>query len=1493
MKEKLPGYVVKCFLASGYDSEENIACMDDDAITTIENFVEKRFSNESGMHSQFLPNNPGSVFEFPPGHKASIRRFIKQMKENYNTKHSQIFNCKQKSSQHESTVSNTRPSTPSSSEMVHHSKKRKICSISRISSETSFHSDSKVHSHVKSQINEWMDSHAKGLLKDLTEEHYSIISGKGTGVNVHCKLCNKDIKLQPSSKNDRYKISNWTKHVKPCFLLNFDPGQTKLVFNRSVSGNASECTTSSSYRDSASSPKQTIVFSNVKDREVAVPTTDTAKWSREERAKRQLLKAADEPCQSCITDYFTILNDIEKLLQANAKLSNLVQQYPCTSKDMASPVVNLNMSFTPILKQLVLNAEKNAESVPNHRRHPDILKKFATALLIYAGPLTYEFIHSNMPEALPSLRTVQRSISCEYKSFSEGIFYFDDLLAHIKHHNTSTVISIGEDATRVIARIDYDCETDRCVGFVLPVDSDGLPLVDSFLAVSYKAIEDMFLSATKAKYAYVYMAQPMSLNAPPFCLACIGSDNKFTAQHVLLRWKYIYEECSRRGLIVVSFGGDGDSRVMSAMKESTSLLSLKEPLLNSIPFSPAVPRIPTAWKEWFQIHPRSTVSYVQDVVHVGVKLKSRLLKPSIRLPMGPQFCASGNHLQMIRMAYGKDEHNLRERDVNHKDKQNFDAVLHIMNSSHLLETVPEAKGTFVYVEMMKCTVDSYLNKSLSPLERIEKAWYANFFARYWKEWISLSSQYTLKHNFLTSNAYLCIELNAHALITFLMNAHTNEKNHDVFLPWLLGSQSCERIFRSARSMSTVFSSVLNFSILGLLRRLHRLNIQAVLQADAELSGIKFPRVEKNFKKHGTSSYVAPSLAGISNKDICGAVESALKKAKETLSDLNMDILLKKHSKWDNVTCSMEGCEMDSDEDDDQQANYIGSEVNEEEIVSEIIKEVCEDDPVQVEKDLQSISTSGIAESKISNKLGKFSKCLAPVRLNSKLPSYCFTDNLSSTAVKSKEKAFLPFVEVTANDQTLSIRKTTAIWLLQENERVSSDRLFRVREKQPYSDLTTATTVASFTVPTVSNTVHIGDLCLFKLGTDWQLGRILQLSKYDTEKKRYNKPCNDQVIEVTKYVGVLCSWYSKLSNNEFELSKNSDMEYLSLENYICTLPESCIFKNGENPGDAIIFNEFSKPKNQSSLTTKQISITEECMESLLSIVETSVHASNQQTSGTECSSSTYAANPIVIAENNENETLPTKDLWTKCGGLSLGRKELQRLSNGKELIDLHINAFQNLLKAQFHAIGGLQSTLLQQKRSPLINKQKRNLQIIHITITQTIQHWAVLEIIDDSEIYLYDSAYTSVVGDGRQIISHLLNTDKDTLSVSIMDVGKQFGAADCGLYAIATLTCLAHDKDPCITVFQKEELRPHLQGILETGIVREFPSSQRRKRRSRILTTEVFEIHCICRMPDDGSKMVCCDECSVWFHATCVDYVEENSNNNKTWYCEQCNKMQSS
>ena len=55
------------------------------------------------------------------------------------------------------------------------------------------------------------------------------------------------------------------------------------------------------------------------------------------------------------------------------------------------------------------------------------------------------------------------------------------------------------------------------------------------------------------------MAKPLSVNIPPFCLACFGTDNKFTTEHIMLRC--IVQECQKRGLKVLSFGGTPSSVV--------------------------------------------------------------------------------------------------------------------------------------------------------------------------------------------------------------------------------------------------------------------------------------------------------------------------------------------------------------------------------------------------------------------------------------------------------------------------------------------------------------------------------------------------------------------------------------------------------------------------------------------------------------------------------------------------------------------------------------------------------------------------------------------------------------------------------------------------------------------------------------------------------------------------------------------------------------------
>ena len=138
-----------------------------------------------------------------------------------------------------------------------------------------------------------------------------------------------------------------------------------------------------------------------------------------------------------------------------------------------------------------MHAERNARVLPQGQRHSEVIKKFHCSL-------SSMLVHWHL--------SLCKRICIKL------------------YHLCGT---IGEDATRVISRVEYDSQTDRCVGFVLPLSENGLPLIDSFLAVSFDVIKNMFAKHATAKYAYVFMAQPLAQNTPAFCLACFGTDNKF------------------------------------------------------------------------------------------------------------------------------------------------------------------------------------------------------------------------------------------------------------------------------------------------------------------------------------------------------------------------------------------------------------------------------------------------------------------------------------------------------------------------------------------------------------------------------------------------------------------------------------------------------------------------------------------------------------------------------------------------------------------------------------------------------------------------------------------------------------------------------------------------------------------------------------------------------------------------------------------------------
>lgn len=147
---------------------------------------------------------------------------------------------------------------------------------------------------------------------------------------------------------------------------------------------------------------------------------------------------------------------------------------------------------------------------------------------------------------------------------------------------------------------------------------------------------------------------------------------------------------------------------------------------------------------------------------------------------------------------------------------------------------------------MHYITSSFLDKTLEPLQRIYRIWFATFSLRIWRFWLCKKSPYHLNINFISSNAYLCVELCAHSLVLIILLLES-QKKPELFLPWLYSSQCCECYFRAARSCSTFGSSQVNFSLKDFLcDKCRKVDASSWATSEGLKHGIQFPRVRRPF-----------------------------------------------------------------------------------------------------------------------------------------------------------------------------------------------------------------------------------------------------------------------------------------------------------------------------------------------------------------------------------------------------------------------------------------------------------------------------------------------------------------------------------------------------------------------------------------------------------------------------------------------------------------------
>ena len=109
--------------------------------------------------------------------------------------------------------------------------------------------------------------------------------------------------------------------------------------------------------------------------------------------------------------------------------------------------------------------------------------------------------------------------------------------------------------------------------------------------------------------------------------------------------------------------------------------------------------------------------------------------------------------------------------------------------------------------------------------------------------------------------------------------------------------------------------------------------------------------------------------------------------------------------------------------------------------------------------------------------------------------------------------------------------------------------------------------------------------------------------------------------------------------------------------------------------------------------------------------------------------------------------------------------------------------------------------------------------------------------------------------------------------------KQPNPYDCGVFAIANATELAHNCDPALCRWDCNNLREHLLLCFENGRMERFPTLGTRRVRlgSQICKSITEAVLCICRMPNNKSRaMIQCDNCRVYYHMDCMDLDDHKS-----------------
>ncbi|CAF1558925.1 unnamed protein product, partial [Didymodactylos carnosus] len=603
------------------------------------------------------------------------------------------------------------------------------------------------------------------------------------------------------------------------------------------------------------------------------------------------------------------LSFLTKLLKAKQE-----EQQSLTDDGDQQERTNDFINNHPLLKSLVSwyqhNDNDNNKNDCKHSYH-DSVKKFAAALYILGGKQAYQFVRLNLYGSLPSLTTLNAIIMNTHLKIDEGNFRFDLLEQHFDSPNTKFCF-LSEDCTGVIRKVKYDTTTNSFVGFTTPL-KNGIPIPQYYKTESFEELKFWFDTIEKAPLLNVHMVQPIPSSSDerrvpiPFLLGAYGVTSKFTANDVLHRWMFIFENSFEKEIRIIGFSTDADNKYMRAMRLASGFFASLPHFKFHDHLHLFKIQLPSQWS-WFYLRPQQLLLFFQDPIHLVTKWRNRLLSTTADLCLG-QDRITMEHLRDILNSdqYTKLDHGLTKSDLNPKDRQNYSSSVKLVSNDllNLLADRTDAHGTLVYLQSLKMIITAYIEKSTTITERLESSWCLVFVCRLWWSWTKNlkvskpSKTTTVKTNkkmnsngkyFITKPAYLSVEINAHNLLYLVLLVQQKQLPKEALNIYLFNSQACESTFRNTRSLSGAFSTIVNFTVNDFLRRSQKLSMLNKMKCDQSNESLLFPVHHKH--RQDTHLLSTLHLEDIDELDIEQIILNAYYRAINLIQHSKISALLK-------------------------------------------------------------------------------------------------------------------------------------------------------------------------------------------------------------------------------------------------------------------------------------------------------------------------------------------------------------------------------------------------------------------------------------------------------------------------------------------------------------------------------------------------------------------------------------------------------------------------